>query len=306
MRWQKSLWFKVVLVICCCVLFFVLQSLFYLNRQEEQEFIREIKETTAENNEGSEDDGAEQSTEASESSPADEVENSEKEQTPDKKQQDVSSANDVKQQDAPSADALEEVQGISFRGDSFCEEEDIPEKGLGACMKQILEQNDKEVPVEDYTMYEAGSMSHMKLAGVALEEIDSFLEKHKELANEQTLRVTDIKIRELTGEQMIRTDQGYIPVIFVGYYGGWVGDLEELCEQQQKILDTYQQKEKYLILGFKPSGFSDESLYRDTMTEYWGEHFLYVSDLQHSLSSDEGKAEAAQLVYDRLVELDYL
>lgn len=155
-------------------------------------------------------------------------------------------------------------------------------------------------------MYEAGSMSHMKLAGVALEEIDSYLEKHKELANEQTLRVTEVKIRELTEEQMVRTDQGYIPVICVGYYGGWVGDLEELCEQQQKILDSYQQKEKYLILGVKPAGFSDVSLYRDTMTSYWGEHFLWVSDLQHSISSDKGKVETAQLVYDRLAELGYI
>lgn len=304
MDWQKSPWFKVVLVICCCGLFFLLLMILDLNRKEEQEFIRQIQQETGKVEEESpENTGEEQGTDVSETTtevtpegiPADETETGQDVQVPDENRQEVLPA-----------DTVEGVQGISFRGDSFCGKEDIPEKGLGACMRQILEQNGKAIPVVDYTMYKASSMSHMKLAGVAAADIDSYLAKHQELANEQTLRVTDVKIRELTDEQMIRTDQGYIPVICVGYYGGWVGDLAELCEQQQKILDTYQQKEKYLVLGVKPAGFSDVNLYLETMSAYWGEHFLSACGLQHSISSDEGKIEAAQLVYDKMAALGYM
>lgn len=283
---------KGLLVICCVFLLLALLFLLYSNRREEQEFIQEINEETAEEKNRSEEAEVKQSTETSE-----DVED---------KIEELQLPVDDQQNDSLT-DETEKVQGISFRGDSFCEEEDIMEAGLGACMQQILEQNEKEIPVEDYTMYEAGSMTHMKLAGVDSQVLDAYLEEHAELAKEQTLRITEVKIRELTDEQMIRTDQEYIPVICVGYYGGWVNDPEELCEQQQKILDTYQQKEKYLILGIYPAAFSDKSLYRDTLTAYWGEHFLCVDDqLNYSITSDKGKEETAQIVYDRIVELGYL
>lgn len=274
-------------IICCCFFLLALMVLLYSNRREEQRFIQEINGEAA----------------VEEQKSSDTTEMIQGAETPEEEEEVLTDH----QQSDPVVEEPAGIQGISFRGDSFCEDEDIQTEGLGACMKEVLEEQGKETPVQDYTMYEAGSMSHMKLAGVSSELLSVYLSQHQELAKERTLRITEVKIRDLTEEQMVRTDQEYIPVICVGYYGGWVGDLDELCEQQQKILDTYQQKEKYLILGIYPAGFPDKSLYRDTLAAYWGEHFICVDDqLDHSITSSKGKQETAQMVYDKLVELGYI
>lgn len=209
--------------------------------------------------------------------------------------------------DSESEENISEVQGISFRGDSFGSEDDKAEKGVGICLSKILTENGQDLTVADYSMDVAGTLSQMRLAGVAQSDLDAYLEKHQEEANGAELRITEKKIRDLSEEDLKREDQTYIPVICMGYYGGWGNDLDELCEQQQKILDTYQQKEQYLILGIYPSGFSDKKAYKDKMNERWGEHYVSLDDvIIHSASSVEGKKEIAQAIFDKLMELGYL
>lgn len=222
-------------------------------------------------------------------------------------QGDAAQEEDFGQQDGQDADNEDTVLGISFRGDSFGDEEDTEQNGVAARLADILKENNQDIDVQDYSMDVAGTLSQMRLAGVAQSELDAYLEKHTAEANGAELRITETKIRELSEEDLVRTDQAYIPVICMGYYGGWGNDLDELCEQQQKILDTYQQTDQYLILGVYPTGFSDQSAYEEKMASRWGEHYINVSSsITHTVSSTEGKKETARLIYDKLTELGYL
>ena len=165
----------------------------------------------------------------------------------------------------------------------------------------------KDVLVEDYTMDAAGSLSQMKLAGGEQSILDTYVAEHQKLAEEQTLRITETKIRELSEEELVREDQNSIPVICMGYYGGWCGDPEELCDQIQHILDTYTQKDKYLILGLYPSWVQDREAYHEEMTSRWGEHYFQLDDvIRNAASSDKGRQEIAEAIYQRLTEMEYV
>lgn len=273
-----------MLMIICCILLSVGLVVFLLwYRKTEQEFVNQIES------------GADvEVPEEQKENPSGVTQEDQKTET-----------NDMETE--PEISITASIQGISFRGDSFCDQEQIAKSGFGAYMTKLLQDKNQNIPVKDYSMHESGSMSHMKLAGVSQDKLDTYLGEHQKLAEEQTLRITEIKIREMTDEEMLRDDQAYIPVICVGYYGGWVSNPEELCDQIQLILDTYQQKEKYLIVGVYPTVYKNKENYRNVMTERWGEHFLLVEDqIIHSVSSKEGKQEAVQLIYDKFAELGYI
>lgn len=201
----------------------------------------------------------------------------------------------------------QQISGISIRGDAFVSEDKIEKAGIGKYLSDLLAEQGSTLDVAEYTMDKAGSISQMKRAGVSQTELDAYVTRHKENSGEGNLSITEVKIRDLTEEDMARNDQNYLPVISIGYYGGWGNDLDELCEQQRKILETYGQQEKYLILGIYPNGCRDQAAYTSKMEETWGEHYLQLDGvLTNSISTAEGKKEAAQRIYDKLVELGYL
>ena len=296
MRRRNSLIARVLMIICCILLAAGLAAFLLWYRRTEQEYMKQIQEETME---------------------ATSVENSgdgtgDIEPTPESSVPGTTLQTDIQSMESDVTEGTEAnsgsaVEGISFRGDSFCDQEDIQDSGFGFYMTELLKDKGIDIPVQDYTMSEAGSMSHMKLAGVSQQVLDTYLTEHQEIAEEKTLRITEVKIRDLTEEEMARDDQNYIPVICAGYYGGWLGDPEELCDQIQQILDTYQQKEKYLILGVYPNSYSEKESYRDFMSTHWGEHYMHVDgQIVHSISTDEGKKEVSQMVYDKFVELGYI
>ena len=99
-----------------------------------------------------------------------------------------------------------------------------------------------------------------------------------------------------------------IPVICIGTNGGWNNDPFELMEQQQKILDTYEQKDKYVIMALYPSYFTEDDVayYDSLFTEQWGDHFLSLSRyLNYDAMTDEGRQHIAGLLYERMGELGY-
>lgn len=196
---------------------------------------------------------------------------------------------------------------VSFRGDSFATEDIQEEYGYPAYLKNMLTENGKDVQVEDYTMDAAGSLSQMRLAGVEQSILDEYVAEHKKIAEEQTLRITETKIRDLSEEELIREDENGIPVICMGYYGGWCSNPEELCDQIQAILDTYSQQERYLILGLYPSWVEDREAYQQAMVNRWGEHYLQLDDfIRSAASSSEGRKEIAEAVYEKLTQMEYI
>lgn len=301
-----------VLIVFSILLCIVLGVFLVWNRRDEQETIlllqqEEVKDQESDSASSEEDADLETNDPVSADENMEDADGDEKTNSSDSALQnssdDVSGTTNIKQSETETS----AVEGISFRGDSFGSEEDKAKNGFGICLSKILTENNQDLTVADYTMDVAGTLSQMRLAGVAQADLDAYLSKHKEEAGDNELRITETKIRDLTQEDLVRVDQTYIPVICMGYYGGWGNDLDELCEQQQKILDTYQQQEKYLILGIYPTGFSDKEAYNEKMSSHWGEHYISLdSVLIHSASSAEGKKETAEAVYDKLMELGYL
>ena len=145
----------------------------------------------------------------------------------------------------------------------------------------------------------------MTMAGVPAEEVQQFVTKHKEKAAGANLAVTETGIRDLTEEQTERTDINCIPVICMGYYGGWSHDPEELAQQQQKILDTFPNKEKFIIVGTRPmDGSVDAATLDATLKAKWGKNYISAAEVTTSPSSTyEAQAEIAQAVLDKLEEI---
>lgn len=199
-------------------------------------------------------------------------------------------------------------EGIVCWGDDLINGEASAKYSYKVVLQKLLEENGYTLPVQDKTLQGAGTLSMMTMAGVPAEEVQQFVTKHKEKAAGANLAVTETGIRDLTEEQTERTDINCIPVICMGYYGGWSHDPEELAQQQQKILDTFPNKEKFIIVGTRPmDGSVDAATLDAVLKAKWGKNYISAAEVTTSPSSTyEAQAEIAQAVLDKLEELKYI
>lgn len=199
-------------------------------------------------------------------------------------------------------------EGIVCWGDDLINGEASAKYSYKVVLQKLLEENGYNLPVQDKTLQGAGTLSMMTMAGVPAEEVQQFVTKHKEKAAGANLAVTETGIRDLTEEQTERTDINCIPVICMGYYGGWSHDPEELAQQQQKILDTFPNKEKFIIVGTRPmDGSVDAETLDAALKAKWGKNYISAAEVTTSPSSTyEAQAEIAQAVLDKLEELKYI
>ena len=199
-------------------------------------------------------------------------------------------------------------EGIVCWGDDLINGEASAKYSYKVVLQKLLEENGYNLPEQDKTLQGAGTLSMMTMAGVPAEEIQQFVTGKKEKAAGANLAVTETGIRDLTEEQTERTDINCIPVICMGYYGGWSHDPEELAQQQQKILDTFPNKEKFIIVGTRPmDGSVDAATLDATLKAKWGKNYISAAEVTTSPSSTyEAQAEIAQAVLDKLEELKYI
>ena len=196
---------------------------------------------------------------------------------------------------------------ISFRGDAFLPDDQVQENGIGALLKKKLDDQQIDMQVRDYSMYQAGSMAQLRLAGVDETVIEGYLKRHADNEKNMDLSVFETKVRAAEDMNLEREDQEAIPVICMGYYGGWYNDPEELIKQIQDILGTYAQQEKYLVAGLYPQVDVDKELYKTKMEEAWGDHYLQLDDvIDHSPSKKAGREDIAAAVFEKLQALGYL
>lgn len=220
---------------------------------------------------------------------------------------------DISEETAPEAAAQQAepevpVQGIACWGDELLSADEAATYSYKVILQNLLNENGYSLTVADKTLNGASTLSIMKMAGVPQTDLDAYVAKHQEAAGGGELPVEETTMRDLTAEQMQRTEADYIPVIFMGYYGGWNHDPNELIEQQQKILDTFgSNKEKYIIVGSIPQdGSVDGTAYDAAMTEAWGEHYISTVALTNPRASYDGQAEIANGVYQKLLDLNYI
>ena len=134
---------------------------------------------------------------------------------------------------------------------------------------------------------------------------DTYLE---EADSEDELLATDRQLRSDRDEvDRTRTDQDAIPVLCMGFYGGFAGDPEELAEQYELLLSTYSQQDRYLILGCYPNVWEDKEAYDSALEEAFGDHYVSLNrTVTNKLMTEDGRREMAQVIYARLENLGYL
>ena len=203
----------------------------------------------------------------------------------------------------------EKTEGVVCWGDDLINGEDSATYSYKVVLQKLLTEKGYNLPVQDKTLQGAGTMSIMTMAGVPENEVQTFIDAHKAAANGAELPIAETGIRDLTPEQMERTDIKCIPIISMGYYGGWNHDPQELIQQQEKVLKTFPDQEQFIIVGVRPFDDSVNSSTLDTaMREKWGEHYISASEVTgvHVAASFEGQAAVAQAVLQKLETLGYI
>lgn len=100
-----------------------------------------------------------------------------------------------------------------------------------------------------------------------------------------------------------------IPVIFMGYYGGWNHDPRELTEQQENILNTFQNKDEFIVVGTKANGWYREHQRLWTRCSVRsGENIISAlhSVTSQPASTKEAQQTMAEAILQKLEELGYI
>ncbi len=272
---------NLVLLIVCVVLFLTLLGFLVWNRQTEQAETERLKKQAE--------------TEEMLSVPAEEPE-------PEAEREEA---------EQPEAEAAAPVQarGIACWGDEFFRGQEAEENSYRVTLQERLAENGYDLEVTGKTLSGASTLSLMKMAGVPEEEVEAYITSHQEGAEGTELPVTETGTRDLTEEQLERTEADYIPVLFMGYYGGWNRDPQELIEQQTKILETFAgNREQFLVVGVRPmDGSVSQEDYDTAMEAAWGEHYLSAAEVTtQNVASRTGQQEIGNAIYEKLEELGYI
>ena len=219
---------------------------------------------------------------------------------------------------------------ISCRGESWAPDGNDREDGWPAILGSMLEENGVSATVSDYTWDMAGTLSQMRFADVPEETVDSYIEAHNENGLRGYLYETTVR-DDLEESYIEREDYESIPVICIGYNGGYGMSSAELIEQQSLILNTYKLQAanatseasaeadqendvddgemgisgKYLIVGHLPAGWNDLNNYETRMKNAWGDHFVSLNEIEGDVVSREYREAVADTIYNKLVEMGY-
>ncbi len=216
----------------------------------------------------------------------------------------------VEETPTPTPEAEQTIM-ISFRGDVLDEDGTDASSGYIYMFEQLLKENGyNDIIVEDNTWENSGSLSQMLFAGVSEDEINAYVSAHTENGSED---IYDLVIRDDLADYQTeeRDDQDAIPVITMGYYGGWNNNVDELVEQIQKVLATYSQQDKYIVIGVYPAavtdGLVDAGAYDSAMEAAFGEHYLSMSaaGMDEAAFDDAGHQQIADALYAKMQELGY-
>lgn len=200
------------------------------------------------------------------------------------------------------------ASGIVCWGDDLINGEESNTYSYMTVLQKLLTDNGYNMTVINKTLQGGGTLSMMKMAGVSDETIQGYITKHQQAANGAQLNVTETGIRDLTEEQTTRNDMDCIPVIFMGYYGGWNHDPAELADQQEQILNTFQNKDQFIVVGTRPMDGSVTSEALDqVLSQKWGEHYISLADVTAQPSSTyEAQQAMAEAILQKLQELNYI
>lgn len=202
----------------------------------------------------------------------------------------------------------QEAAGIVCWGDDLINGVEAATYSYPAVLDNLLKEKGYELPVINKTLQGAGTLSMMTMAGVPENEVQNYVTAHQTAAQGTEIPITETGIRDLTPEQTERNDLDCIPIIFMGYYGGWNHDPAELAQQQEKILNTFPNQEKFLIAGTFPlDGSVDSATLDNVLSQKWGEHYISMASVTtNPAASYDGQADLAAAIVAKLEELGYI
>ena len=288
---------NILLGFICIILVGVLGTILVMSYNTEQEETKRLTELAGNQQSGIEDyeavkeHAAQLEKASSEDENTEDADNSETKKS--KKKEDTAGEEDAEEtaqaEDTTEAEAPRTISGVVCWGDDLINGEESNTYSYMAVLQKLLTDNGYNLTVINKTL-------------------QGYIAKHQQTANGAQLNVTETGIRDLTDEQTTRNDMDCVPVIFMGYYGGWNHDPAELAEQQEQILNTFQNQDQFIVVGTRPMDGSVTSEVLDqVLSEKWGEHYISLANVTQQLSATyEAQQAMAEAVFQKLQELGYI
>lgn len=293
----------------------LLGFLLAMNYKTEQEESQRLTELAGDQHIGIEDyDAVKEHAAELEKASKDEEESSETDNT-DKKskknnqKEDTAEADDTENaEETADEETARTISGVVCWGDDLINGDASNTYSYMAVLQKLLTDNGYNLTVVNKTLQAGGTLSMMKMAGVSDETLQGYITKHQQAANGAQLNVTETGIRDLTEEETTRNDMDCIPVIFMGYYGGWNHDPAELAEQQEQILNTFQYKDDFIVVGTIPlDGSVTADALDQVLSQKWGEHYISLASVTAQPSATyEAQQAMGEAVFNKLQELGYI
>lgn len=314
-RKKKGKKTNILLGFICILLVGLLGFILAMNYKTEQKESQRLTELAGDQYIGIEDyDAVKEHAAELEKASKDEEESSETDNT-DKKskknnqKEDAAEADDTENaEENADEETARTISGVVCWGDDLINGDASNTYSYMAVLQKLLTDNGYNLTVVNKTLQAGGTLSMMKMAGVSDETLQGYITKHQQAANGAQLNVTETGIRDLTEEETTRNDMDCIPVIFMGYYGGWNHDPAELAEQQEQILNTFQYKDDFIVVGTVPlDGSVTADALDQVLSQKWGEHYISLASVTAQPSATyEAQQAMGEAVFNKLQELGYI
>lgn len=319
---------NILLAIICILLIGVLGAIFVMSHESEKKEAQRLEELAGSEQKGiedyeavkehaaelekedaAEDDSAETKDNSKTEKDAAEEDSAKSDKSADSEKTETTDSSDSTETVAAEDDTAKEHSGIVCWGDDLINGTDSDTYSYMAVLQKLLtEKGYSDLTVINKTLQGGGTLSMMKMAGVSDDTIQGYITKHQQAANGAQLNVTETGIRDLTEEETNRNDMDCVPVIFMGYYGGWNHDPAELAEQQENILNTFQNKDDFIVVGTRPMDGTVSSDDLDkVLSQKWGEHYISLASVTpQPASTKEAQQAMAEAVLQKLEDLGYI
>lgn len=303
---------NILLAIICILLIGLLGTILVMSQKTEQEEAVRLQELAQGQQKGIEDyESVKNKAQELEDPEAgeEEKEKSSEEEKDSKETKKKAKSEDTSETEDQKDEASKQIAGVVCWGDDLINGAESETYSYMAVLQKIFAENGySDLAVKNKTLQGGGTLSMMKLAGVGDETLQSYIAKHQQAANGAQLNVTETGIRDFTEEEMVRSDLDCIPIIFMGYYGGWNHDPEELAQQQEQILNTFEDKDRFIVVGTRPlDGTVTSEALDQVLSQKWGEHYISLAAVtEYPSARYEAQQAMAEAIFAKMRELGYI
>ena len=201
--------------------------------------------------------------------------------------------------------------GILCIGDEFLTRSDALNNSYAVILDECLSEEGLQIMVDNQGIGQCSSLSIMRYVGVPEEVLQTYVNVHQETSFLRSASTAQNRFEtEIANFPDGILDTGkyedYLPVLFMGYYGGWNNDPQELVEQQQDVLKALgsRYEDLCIVIGLAPGDALKRSQYEDVMMEAWGDHYISVNQqIENPAASNQGQEEIGKLLSEKIIDI---